>query len=84
MTRIDWHELSRRAGPAFLAFVLLTWAWAWKAGAGRPAPDLVPFLKRAWPGAQYAPLPGGAFEVKRDGQTIGSPRPGRPPATAAP
>ena len=69
--RIDWHELSRRAGPLFLAFVLLTWAWAWKKGAERPEPDLYPFLKRAWPGAEYAPLPGGAFEVRREGRTIG-------------
>ncbi|HYN05014.1 MAG TPA: 4Fe-4S binding protein [Vicinamibacteria bacterium] len=76
MTRIDWHELSRRAGPAFLAFVVLTWAWAWREGADRPAPDLDPFLKRAWPGAQYAPLPGGAFEVKRDGRTVGYAAPG--------
>jgi NosR/NirI family nitrous oxide reductase transcriptional regulator len=74
--RIDWRELGRRAGPPFLAFVLLTWAWAWKAGAERPAPDLYPFLKRAWPGAQYGPLPGGAFEVKRDGETIGYAAPG--------
>jgi len=71
VTRIDWHELSRRAGPPFLAFALLTWALAWKKGAERPAPDLFPFLKRAWPGASYVPLPGGAFEVKRDGETVG-------------
>ena len=74
--KIDWHELSRRAGPAFLAFVLLTWAWASTKGRDRPAPDLDPFLRRAWPGAQYAPLPGGAFEVKRDGQTLGYAAPG--------
>jgi len=74
--RIDWHELSRRAGPPFLAFVLLTGAWAWKAGADRPAPDLYPFLKRAWPGAQYGPLPGGTFEVKRDGRIVGYVAPG--------
>jgi len=74
--RTDWHELSRRAGPAFLAFVVLTWAWAWRESANRPAPDLDPFLKRAWPGAQYAPLPGGAFEVKRDGSTVGYAAPG--------
>jgi hypothetical protein len=49
--RIDRHELGRRAGPAFLAFVVLSWAWAWRKGADRPAPDLDPFLKRAWPGA---------------------------------
>jgi NosR/NirI family nitrous oxide reductase transcriptional regulator len=71
VTRIDWHELSRRAGPPFLAFLVLTWAWAWRAGATRPEPDLDPFLKRAWPGAQYAPLPGGVLEVRRGGQTVG-------------
>ena len=69
--RIDWHELSRRAGPPFLALVLLTWAWAWKKGAERPEPDLYTFLKRAWPGAEYAPLARGVFEVKREGRTIG-------------
>jgi len=69
--RIDWHELSRRAGPLFLAFVLLTWVWAWKKGAERPELDLYPFLKHAWPGAEYASLPGGTFEVKREGRTIG-------------
>ncbi len=76
MTRIDWHELSRRAGPPFLAFVVLTWAWAWRSGAFRPAPDLDPFLKRAWPGAQYTSLSGGAFEVRRDGQVVGYAAPG--------
>lgn len=69
--RIDWRELSRRAGLPFLAFVLLTWAWAWKAGAERPAPDLYPFLKRAWPGADYVPLARGAFEVRRGGRAVG-------------
>ena len=74
--RIDWHELSRRAGPPFLAFVVLTWAWAWRAGANRPEPDLDPFLKRAWPGAQYTSLPEGAFEVTRGGQLVGYAAPG--------
>jgi uncharacterized protein with FMN-binding domain len=70
--RVDWPELGRRAGPAFLVFVLLTWAFAWKKGADRPAPDLYPFLKRAWPGASYVPQAGGAFfEVRRDGQLDG-------------
>jgi NosR/NirI family transcriptional regulator, nitrous oxide reductase regulator len=71
VTNIDWRELGRRAGPPFLAFVVMSWAWAWRVGAARPAPDLDPFLKRAWPGAQYAPLPGGVFEVRRGGRTIG-------------
>jgi len=69
--RIDWRELSRRAGPPFLVFVLLTWAWAWKKGADRPEPDLYPFLKRAWPGADYVPLSRGVFEVRRSGQPVG-------------
>jgi len=70
--RIDWHELSRRAGPAFLAFALLTWAWAWKRGADREPPDLYPFLKRAWPGASYLPQAGGRFfEVRREGVIVG-------------
>lgn len=69
--RVDWRELSRRAGLPFLAFVLLTWAWAWRKGAERPEPDLYPFLKRAWPGAEYVPLSRGAFEVKRDGHLLG-------------
>ena len=51
--KVDWHELSRRAGPLFLALVLLTWAWAWTKGRDRPAPDLDPFLRRAWPGALW-------------------------------
>jgi uncharacterized protein with FMN-binding domain len=72
MSRIDWHELTRRAGPLLLVVALATWAWAWRRGAERPAPDLYPFLKRAWPGASYAALPGGGFQVKRAGSTIGS------------
>jgi len=69
--RIDWRELSRRAGLPFLAFVLLTWAWAWKKGAERPESDLYPFLKRAWPGADYVPPSRGVFEVKRGGHAVG-------------
>jgi uncharacterized protein with FMN-binding domain len=69
---VDWHELSRRAGPVFLAFALATWALAWRKGAERPAPDLYPFLKKAWPGAAYVPRSGGAFfEVRREGQLAG-------------
>jgi len=74
--RIDWHELSRRVGPPFLAFALLTWAWAWKKGAERPEPDLYPFLKRVWPGALYVPLSGGIFEARRDGRALGYAAPG--------
>jgi hypothetical protein len=69
--RIDWHELSRRAGPPFLVFVLITWAGAWHLGAGRPEPDLYPFLKRSWPGADFQPMPGGAFTVRRSGTIVG-------------
>ncbi len=69
---VDWHELGRRAGPLFLAFALVTWAIAWRRGADRPAPDLYPFLKRAWPGASYLPQRGGTFfEVRRDDQLAG-------------
>jgi NosR/NirI family nitrous oxide reductase transcriptional regulator len=69
--RIDWRELSRRAGLPFLAFTLVTWVWAWKTGAERPEPDLYPFLKRAWPGADYVPLSRGLFEVKQGGHAVG-------------
>jgi uncharacterized protein with FMN-binding domain len=71
MARIDWHELSRRAGPIVLVAVLASWAWAFRRGAERPEPDLYPFLARAGPGASYAPLPGGGFAVERDGRTVG-------------
>jgi NosR/NirI family nitrous oxide reductase transcriptional regulator len=70
-TRIDWHEVSRRAGLPFLAFVVVTWAGAWHRGAQRPEPDLYPFMKKAWPRADYEPTAGGGFAVKRDGQLIG-------------
>jgi NosR/NirI family nitrous oxide reductase transcriptional regulator len=70
-SRIDWRELSRRAGPPFLAFVVLTWAAAWQLGSRRPEPDLYPFLKRSWPGADFEALPRGAFAVKRQGEIVG-------------
>ena len=70
-SRIDWREVSRRAGPPFLVFVLLTWAIAGWLGARRPEPDLLPFLKRAWPMADFRQLPGGAWEVERRGEVIG-------------
>jgi uncharacterized protein with FMN-binding domain len=69
--RIDWHELSRRAGVPFLVFALVTWAVAWHLGARRPAPDLYPFLKKSWPGADFVPLATGGFEVKRQGSVVG-------------
>jgi hypothetical protein len=57
---------------------VLSWAWAWKAGAERPAPDLYPFLKRAWPGATYVPQGDGTvFEVRRDGRLLGRATTGR-------
>lgn len=69
--RINWRELSRRAGPPFLAFAVVTWAVAWQVGSERPAPDLYPFLKRAWPGADFVQLPAGGFTVKRQGEVFG-------------
>ncbi len=69
--RIDWREVSARAGRPFLAFVLITWAIAWFQGAHRPEPDLLPFLKRAWPMADFRQLPSGAWEVKRRGEVVG-------------
>lgn len=70
--RIDGHELSRRAGPPFLALALLTWGWAFRTGAATEPPDLYPFLKRAWPGATYVDAGGGrVFEVRREGQVVG-------------
>lgn len=78
MSRLDGHELGRRAGPLVLVLVLASWAWAWHRGAQRPDPDLFPFLKRAWPGATYTPLPGGGgFEVLQDGQAVGRATVGR-------
>jgi uncharacterized protein with FMN-binding domain len=53
-------------------FVLATWAWAGYRGAQRPAPDLYPFLKRAWPGASFEPRSGETFfEVRRGGKVVG-------------
>ena len=71
MSLIDWRELSRRLGPPFLVFVLLSWAGAWYVGAGRPEPDLYPFLKRSWPGAKFEPTAGGGFTVRRAGEIVG-------------
>jgi len=68
---IDWHELSRRAALPFLAFVALSWAAAWHLGSRRPEPDLYPFLKRSWPGADFEALPRGVFAVKRRGEIVG-------------
>jgi hypothetical protein len=69
--RLDWHELSRRAGAPFLVFALVTWAAAWHLGAQRPEPDLYPFLKKSWPGADFVELANGGFEVRRQGQVVG-------------
>jgi hypothetical protein len=70
-SRLDWHEVSRRAAIPFLVFALLTWAGAWYLGAQKPEPDLYPFLKRSWPGADFEPLSSGGFVVKRRGEVIG-------------
>ncbi|MCM2270453.1 MAG: 4Fe-4S binding protein [Thermoanaerobaculia bacterium] len=69
--RIDWRRLDRRATVPFVAFVLVTWAVAGWIGSRRPEPDLLPFLKRAWPAADFARLPSGAWEVRRGGVVAG-------------
>jgi hypothetical protein len=69
--RVDWRELSRRATGPFLAFALLSWAIAGWVGSQRPEPDLLPFLKRAWPMADFTRLPSGAWEVERRGELVG-------------
>jgi hypothetical protein len=69
--RSDWRTLSRRAGPPFLAFVLVSWAAAFWLGAWRPEPDLWPFLKKAYPGADYQAEAGGRFVVRRAGEVVG-------------
>jgi uncharacterized protein with FMN-binding domain len=81
---IDWREVSRRAGPGFLALAVASWAWAAHFGAERPQPDLYPFLKRAWPGADYAPLRDGSFEVSRAGRRLGWAAAGTASGYAAP
>lgn len=69
--RLDLRSLSRRATLPFCVLVALGWVWAWHAGARRPAPDLYPFLKKSWPGADFRELAGGAFEVSRSGAPLG-------------
>lgn len=61
----------RWAGPGLLAIVLLVWSVAWLAGARRPEPDLLPFLKRAFPMASYERVAGGGYLVERRGEVIG-------------
>lgn len=63
--------IERRAVTAFWALAFLTWAGAWWAGAGRPQPDLYPFMMKAWPGARYEALDATRFEVRRDGRLVG-------------
>ncbi len=69
--RVDWQVLSRRATLPFLVLVAVTWAWCWHLGSRRPEIDLYPFLKRAWPGADFQPLEGGVFAVTRSGDPLG-------------
>jgi hypothetical protein len=68
---LDWRAVSRRAGAPFFLFVALSWIAAGWYGARRPEPDLLPFLKRAWPMADFTRLPSGAWEVKRGGEVVG-------------
>lgn len=62
---------SGRAGVLFLALALVVWGAAWIAGSGRPEPDLLPFLKRAWPLASYERQSGGGYVVRRQGEVLG-------------
>ncbi len=66
------RTLSRRATLPFLVLAALLWGWAWRAGHQRPAPDLYPFLKKSWPGADFRALPGGGFAVTRQGEAVGA------------
>jgi hypothetical protein len=68
--RLDWHELSRRAGVPFVVFALVTWAIAWHLGARRPAPDLYPLLKKSWPGADFVELASGGFQAPGAGRRL--------------
>jgi len=61
----------RWAGAGFLALVLLVWVAAWVAGARRPEPEILPFLKRAFPMASYERVAGGSYVVERRGEVIG-------------
>jgi NosR/NirI family nitrous oxide reductase transcriptional regulator len=67
----DWRAVSRRAGAPFFVFVALSWLAAGWYGARRPEPDLLPFLKHAWPMADFTRLPSGAWEVERRGEVVG-------------
>ncbi|MCB1008083.1 MAG: FMN-binding protein [Acidobacteria bacterium] len=62
---------ARRAGFVLLAFALGLWGVAGIAGGRRPEPDLLPFLKRAWPMASYDRRADGVVVVRRQGEAIG-------------
>lgn len=54
-----------------LVLALIVWGIAGIAGARRPEPDLLPFLKRAWPMASYERRADGVVVVRRQGEVIG-------------
>jgi len=62
---------SRWAGPVVFALALVLWGVAGYAGARRPEPDLLPFLKRAWPVASYDRRGDGVVVVRRQGEVVG-------------
>lgn len=63
-------EPRRYALWAVLAALAL-WAGAWLLGARRPEPDLLPFLKRAFPFADYRQTAPGTYRVSRAGEWVG-------------
>jgi len=79
LRRIDWRAAGRRGAAPFFLFVALSWLAAGWYGARRPEPDLLPFLKRAWPMAELTRLDSGAWEVKRRGEVVGHAAWGRGP-----
>lgn len=61
----------RRYGPWALLAALAVWTAAGFVGARRPEPDLMPFLKRAFPFANYERVSRGTFVASREGQVLG-------------